>query len=237
MSVVHYGLEKLQEIKVFHYDPSVKHLIVCIHGGAWRDPLNTYNDWETLASMANGKAVNVFGVNYRLSPEVKHPTHLKDVNAALEMIVRDYPSEKLGLVGHSVGATIALQMLDFENITGLPTQINVNKVYLLDGIYDIPDLVLEYPSYISFVGEAFSSDTEWRQATQVTNGSNISPIDIAIIYSEDDELLLERQTLKLTAVLDEQNVTYKYHHGHWGKHEEMYRNPSVCNMIIKNLIE
>lgn len=235
MSIIRYGPAPLQEIKVFNYDPSNRELIVCIHGGAWRDPGNTYNDWDTFALLASDKPINVFGVNYRLSPEVKHPAHLQDVNLALDYIIKKYPSERLKLVGHSVGATIALQMLDYEKICGQPTEVTIDKVYLLDGIFDIPDLILEYPSYKSFVDEAFTDSLEWRQATQVTNGSAINPVGIAIIYSDDDELLLDQQTRQLLAILKEQRVTYDYHHGHWGKHEEMYRHPEVCNLIIRDV--
>lgn len=70
---------------------------------------------QALASEEKGIAVALVG--YRLStqdtPSVKHPDHITDVYAALTFLVKNdsayaYDSTQLVLVGHSVGAWMAL---------------------------------------------------------------------------------------------------------------------------------
>lgn len=208
MSVVSYGLHPLQQIKVFAYDPAVTKLVIFIHGGAWRDPNNTYDDFKEFAVDANA-----FGVNYRLLPEVKHPAHLEDVEAAIAYIKAQYGVSEYSVVGHSAGATLALQLRETPQ-----------RLFLLDGIYDLAELISEYPDYRSFVDEAF--DCPGDSVFPFT-----SPATYVIIQSLDDELLSGNQSKVLMAQLDSKGIPYDYKVGHWGKHEEMYRNPDVVALV------
>lgn len=244
-----YGKQSLQTIKYFHFSPPNDRTIILIHGGAWRDPNNTYDDFIPLYQHLMRKKTNDFnivGINYRLSPDVKHPAHLLDVISALLWIQKHTPTKHLLLVGHSVGATLILQLLNYKEILG---QLNltvsgnpilgVDIVYFVDGIYDIPKLIEEYgDAYKEFVMCAFSIEEEYKNATQLSMENfrqfGHTPKKIVICQSTEDELLSERQTDLLTLYLSEYDINFTLYRENWGLHEEVYRREELADLILKN---
>ncbi|CAI5757236.1 unnamed protein product [Candida verbasci] len=168
-----YNQHKLQKIKVWNYKPN-QTTYIYIHGGAWRDPNWTYDQLEPVVRNDN---FTYIGINYRLSPDVKHPDHLIDILQALQYIKQNFEVGDLHILGYSCGATLILQLLNFEEIiemglqafglskTSLPDLCNLipfiyknikfKSLRFLDGIYDPLELIEEYPDYSSFIEAAF----------------------------------------------------------------------------------
>ncbi|CAD1812574.1 hypothetical protein FOB58_005861 [Candida parapsilosis] len=285
MSTYSYGNDELQQIKVWNYNPDNKHTYIYIHGGAWKDPKNTFDE---LAPVANTTPESTFiGINYRLtSQRVKHPLHLVDVARAIIYIATNFKTQQKHLLGYSVGATMILQFLQFkyhfseafdfyvssnpddenygefgdllvadelhllednENlIARLDELIKSDQLYFtsvkfLDGIYDLPELIEEYPQYAPwFINEAYPDAklialTSLSNPILINNGklapatytSNASMIDakttIYIVHSLQDELLSLKQTQLLS---DFFNKTLHggciVMTGNWGKHDDVY---------------
>lgn len=252
-SIIKYGSHDLQKIRYFHYDPANTRLIVFVHGGAWRDPQNTYEDFSelTLAIAQENPHVSLVGLNYRLLPEVRHPAHLRDLVLALTRIYEVSPAESILLVGHSVGATLILQLLNLTQIlrsassevddsdyptlpTGLQTALDT--LYFIDGIYDIPKLTKEYPEYSDFVLDAFGKAGQ-RNVTQLDleefHAFEYKPREIVVVQSTEDELLSRCQTMLFTAFLKQNGSSYSLFEENWGKHEEVYRREELALLIAK----
>ncbi|MCU0794915.1 MAG: alpha/beta hydrolase [Akkermansiaceae bacterium] len=95
--------------------PSGKRLpvVVAIHGGGWKagdkaDP----SFIDPLATWFGNRGFLVVSLNYRLSPAVRHPGHVRDVRAALAWIGKNIPRyggdpAQIYLAGHSAGAHLA----------------------------------------------------------------------------------------------------------------------------------
>ena len=246
-----YGDHDLQKLKVFNYSTENKHTFIYIHGGAWRDPHNTFDEMDPVVS--HNKDVNHIGINYRLSPEIKHPFHLVDILSGLKFIRENFQSENITLLGHSVGATMILQLLHFkiivkEGLKYVPNEsydqneidqlldyvdknIKFDQLLFLDGIYNVVELLNEYPDYSSFVNEAFVNTEHVENSTQLS--SRIPELDTPfslvnrstqfIIYqSLEDELLSMKQTHLLLDYLVSKNQRFSLHADNWGKHEEIY---------------
>ena len=130
--IVSYGEHPLKQLKFYQFEKSNDETLLLIHGGAWRDPNNTYNDFEDMIShiQENQYAAkyNLIAMNYRLSPEVKHPFHLWDVLEGLQFLVQNYNIRKILIAGHSVGATLMLQLLDYNKILDAGFQILVEDL-------------------------------------------------------------------------------------------------------------
>lgn len=239
--IVPYGEHPLQALKYFRHDPSYKHTLVLIHGGAWRDPNNTFDDFQELVLLLNKlpetDGTNIVGVNYRLSPQFKHPAHIQDVVLALQKVVVDTGSNSVSIVGHSVGATLMLQLLNYSEMTGSTQHLDlgIRSLYFLDGIYDVPDLVDEYGApYKEFVDLAFS-ESQVRESTQMTWGREI-PLQLLaqnyiVVQSNQDELLSGRQTARFLAFLTNRGVQPHHFEGDWGAHEEVYKRAEVADII------
>jgi len=216
-----YNDHERQRLSCYDHTPnSDKTPLIFIHGGAWRDPRNSNNDANGLATYLPHD-VPLFSIDYRLSPEVKHPKHNQDVLSAIQFILKAYPYEKIKLAGHSVGATIILSILSkLKHI--------VDEVFLIDGIYDLKELVTEYPSYETFVADAHE-DYKVVKPLQLSDYGDY--IRFNIIYSYKDELLSIKQTKWLINQLESKKFPYTLHVSDLGEHEEVYRHPELAKII------
>lgn len=217
----HYGDHERQRLTCYDHAPNSEKIpLIFIHGGAWKDPRNTDNDSGELFGFLPDD-IPLFSIDYRLTPEVKYPKHNNDVLSAIRFILGAHPYEKIKLAGHSAGATIILSILgELGDV--------VDEVFLLDGIFDLSELVDEYPSYREFVSEAHDN-------YQSINALNLqiykSDIKFSIIHSYQDELLSLRQTKWLIKQLEESQRAYTLTVGNFGEHEEVYRNKKVADII------
>lgn len=226
MTYEQYGNDPLQSYRVFNYSKSNKS-IVFIHGGAWRDTRNTFDDFVEISEYISKLSdVNIFGINYRLSPKVKHPAHLEDAIAAIEHIANKYEVGELLLVGHSAGATLILQLLREH------PNLNLKAAVYLDGIFDIAELIQEYPSYIGFIEEAFNV-LDYTTLTGTQGEQSLErPQKSLIIQSTEDELLSTRQSELFAKYLEKHSLDFKYLTDSWGLHEQVYKNSNVGDLII-----
>ncbi|KAK6465261.1 putative kynurenine formamidase [Scheffersomyces coipomensis] len=273
---VSYGEDPLQKFKIFYYNEEyVKDhgdTIVYLHGGAWRDPRNTFDDFDVMAKYLREQwYTNVIGINYRLSPTVKHPVHLLDVLTALVHIVKtlNHKSKPLILVGHSVGASLILQLLNYIQIiesefellneSELPISkealqdlykdvkeyVQIDRAYCLEGIYDTVQLLGQYPSYSSFVDEAFISKASYTEAFPLSSTSpkfndpskfELAPpfsglSDIRIIHSTSDELVPVSQSDAVLEYLKQRNLPVKHFYSDFGIHDDVYKSEKLAHWI------
>ncbi|KAJ9098724.1 hypothetical protein QFC21_004372 [Naganishia friedmannii] len=148
-----------------------------------------------------------------------HPTHILDIARFFNWLITQWADEKSGsswnsirnvyLVGHSCGAHI-LSHIFFSLPTPLPTISIPSKTLttlqdnllallrktrgaaFLDGIYDLPALVAEYPTYSFFADAAFGPDQEKRipprAVMDVLEGTRV-----VVAHATEDELLSPMQ--------------------------------------------
>ena len=149
----------------------------------------------TTATTTTPRIAGILSINYRLSPypshatdpssptdperNVRHPTHVRDVAAAVRCARERYGVERWVAMGHSCGATLWLQVVEGiglddgdgdddgeEKDAGLLS--GLEALVLLEGIYDIPILLKNHAPphcseeiagvYRSFVRGAFGED-------------------------------------------------------------------------------
>lgn len=110
---------------------TLKPVVIYIHGGGWcgGDKMEWSNS-QTQCFVDSGYIC--VSVNYRLSPSVVHPIHIKDVSSAIAWVqcnIEKYggnPS-KLILVGHSAGAHIvALAITNMKYL--IDAGVNINNI-------------------------------------------------------------------------------------------------------------
>lgn len=243
-----YGEHSLQKIKVFKYSSTNASTYIYIHGGAWRDPSNTFDEMRPVLGIPNA---NLIGINYRLSPEIKHPEHLIDILRASRFVKQNFDVSQITLLGHSVGATMILQLLhyrqiirdglkhthkdDLSSLDNLFAYVNDNvlllQVIFLDGIYDVVELLKEYPDYASFVDDAFVSNKHFADSTQLSSANESLDLPFSLVSKDtkfliyqslEDDLLSMKQTHLLIDYLSSKNQGFTLHVGNWGKHEEIF---------------
>ncbi|GJN88223.1 hypothetical protein Rhopal_001188-T1 [Rhodotorula paludigena] len=160
-------------------------------------------------------------LEYRLAPADPHPAQILDVVSGLELLTgpllpleageAKWDRTHLIVAGHSAGAFMAATLV----LRPLPThpassarsspfsvpdivRQAVRGIICIDGIYDLPALLDEYPSYASFVSEAFGTDLSVLAAESPARWDRYNDdagrdVRILVLHSKGDELLSLRQ--------------------------------------------
>jgi acetyl esterase/lipase len=167
-------------------------VMIMIHGGGWSngDKKNRGLNDNKIPFFTDNGFIYV-SINYRLSPAVTHPEHIKDVAEAVAWIhdnIRKYggDKDKIFVMGHSAGAQLAaLVATDDSRLKAHNKKLSVIKgVILLDGAgYDIPTQMKRLEFFGGVLGntyeQAFTTDeTVQKDASpyhHVAKGKNIPP--------------------------------------------------------------
>ena len=189
-----------------------------------RDPRQTSHDGDPLLDFLRKTKlpVTLASLNYRLSPAVRHPSHQEDVIAALEYLKERYGMKEYVLVGHSAGACLAFQT---AHVTGCKGIIGV------EGIYDMEELVKEYPEYEDFVEKAFGRDKGLWQKPSPTHIDLSTALTIKLVQSSEDELLSPRQTELMYSRLKNMNVTLQDIAWIKGSHNTSITTQEFCSLV------
>jgi len=118
-----------------------------VHGGAWSygDKNSPFKLYQGFANYWAGQGVGTVVTNYRLSPAVRHPEHIKDVARAFAWTyrhIRDYGGrpDQLFVSGHSAGGhLVSLLATDdtYLKAEGLSPRA-IKGAIPLSGVYTIP---------------------------------------------------------------------------------------------------
>ncbi|GAA5826222.1 hypothetical protein JCM3770_006111 [Rhodotorula araucariae] len=194
--------------------PSVP-LLVFLHGGAWRSESKGDFVDTLMPALVRHANVPVACLEYRLAPADPHPAQILDVVAGLSLLTGPllpleqgepkWDRKTLFVAGHSAGAFMAASLVLHPPSSTppsfiVPTRIRhaIAGVICVDGIYDLPSLLAEYPGYASFVHEAFGPDpavlaaespARWL-AHEDVHGRTVR---VLVLHSRADELLSLRQ--------------------------------------------
>lgn len=235
-----------------------------IHGGAWRDPIITQTSFaptiETLSSNIEYNTVlssiSAFAsLDYRLSAHpshpqdatstpanelrnAKHPDHLLDIKSGIHFLQEKYAfGSNYILIGHSCGATLALQTVMGNSMVAPAVDIPLQPpkgVAGVCGIYDIP-LMLEnnrHPAYREFVAGAFGDESAlWERISPSVRVKRdrqvLEGIVVCLAYSLDDELIDKAQVRSLglrdVLVLE-------------GRHDEIWRGGIELAKVVSEAV-
>ncbi|KAJ1564587.1 hypothetical protein HK096_007239 [Nowakowskiella sp. JEL0078] len=171
--------------------------------GAWRT--GDRNEYEFLGKSLTNSGFPTAVIGYRLSSNfnnLRHPSHLEDVATAIRFLVSKeievyfgFVPERLYLIGHSAGAQITgILVLQSQKWLGDVSDC-IKGVIGVEGIYDIPGMITDYPSYREFVELAFGPQDQnnvWEAASPLY--CELDRLDsnfpaYLIIHSLEDELL------------------------------------------------
>jgi acetyl esterase/lipase len=157
-------------------------VLMFVHGGAWvHGDKNFLGVYSALGKVLARQGIGAVVINYRLSPGVKHPEHIKDVARAFSWVHKNIGkhggrADSVFLCGHSAGAhLIALLATDetYLKAEGLSSK-DIRGVVPISGPFLLPD---------RFMPHVFGSET--RQASPMNHvRANLPPF--LILYADKD---------------------------------------------------
>ena len=139
--------------------------IVWIHGGAWKE--GDKRLYDRLGTRFAEAGIGFAPVNYRLSPGVKHPEHVKDCARGFAWVhsniaKRGGNPERLFVMGHSAGGHLsALLALDPSYLDDLKVPKGASKGAIpMSGVYVVPPLPEDTKGFLKILPQAFGSDAD-----------------------------------------------------------------------------
>jgi acetyl esterase/lipase len=220
--------EVQKELDIAYYDGSdadpVKHkldlylpkdqkdfpVVFFVHGGAWRhgDKSSFLGIYGHLASSLARHGLGVVVPNYRLSPGVTHPEHIKDVALAFAWTHKNIGmyggrADEIFVSGHSAGGhLVALLATDetYLKTQGLTLKA-IHGVIPLSGVYQIAEMGHMYDAM-------FGTEAKVRRdASPVCHACSGAP-PFLIIYADGDLSMCAREPAEaFCKALKEQHAT------------------------------
>lgn len=214
-----------------------------VHGGGWtigsKDEVLGIYGYGTIGRCLAERGLVVVIPNYRLSPGIKHPEHIKDVARAFAWTcehVAEYGGdlEQIYVAGHSAGGhLVALLATDptylkaegrsLKDIRGV---IGISGVYRLEDL-DLRDLLpahckaLDCPAKVNPITTVFGSDPEvLKQASPITHVRPGLP-PFLLLNAGLDYCPLPKMTKDFAAVLKDNGCDVQTDVIPWRTHETM----------------
>ncbi|HEY8506483.1 MAG TPA: alpha/beta hydrolase [Gemmataceae bacterium] len=164
-----------------------------VHGGAWRSGDKRLYGMlgETFAGMGVGSVI----INYRLSPKVRHPEHVKDVARAFAWTYRNIARyggrpDRIFASGHSAGGHLVALLATDETYLKAEelTAEALRGVIPMSGVYSVlPDALFQ-----SVFGEDRAARRKAFPINHVHNG--LPPF--LILYAEKDLLTIDKMSVQ-----------------------------------------
>jgi acetyl esterase/lipase len=160
-------------------------VVMFVHGGAWviGDKV-FFGVHEGVGKMFARHGVGAVVTNYRLSPGVQHPEHVKDVARAFAWThkhIADYGGrpDELFLCGHSAGGHLVSLLATDESYLkaeGLSLK-DVKGVMPISGVYGVPD---------NMFNEVFGKDPVVRKKAGPINNAHEGCPPFLVVYADQD---------------------------------------------------
>lgn len=163
-------------------------ILIFVHGGGWsigdKAMVGHKPDWAARQGWV------FVSVNYRLSPDVMHPEHARDVAAAIAWVKANASTfngdpERIAVMGHSAGAHLTAIVASDESLLAEHdlTPADLAGVVLLDGAgYNLPRRMKSVPPgrLGTMYAQAFGDDPAlWERASptlQAKPGDDLPPL-------------------------------------------------------------
>ena len=94
-------------------------VLINLHGGGFQVGAGLGGQMESIPIASLG-SIKVISVNYREGPENRFPAASEDVAAVYRSLLRNYPSQNIGIYGCSAGGMLTAESVAWFQANGLP---------------------------------------------------------------------------------------------------------------------
>ncbi len=210
-----------------------------VHGGGWMiggkdDVLGIYG-YGTIAEHLAERGLVVVVPNYRLSPKVQHPEHIKDIARAFAWThrhVKEYGGrlDEVFVCGHSAGGHLVALLATNESYLKAEklSAADIKAVIGISGVYQVDDFDfklalggcgIEWKAEVKPFTTVFGADPETiKQASPITHVRKGLP-PFLLLYGGWDYSPIQRTTKDFAAALKEKDCDVEMKKVKWRTHE------------------
>jgi acetyl esterase/lipase len=160
-------------------------VLMFVHGGAWvLGDKTDFGVYAALGRMLASHGIGAVVTNYRLTPQVTHPGHIKDVARAFTWTKKNLGelggrTKQIHLCGHSAGGhLVSLLATDASYLKAEGCSLSdIAGVFSISGVYDIPRDLFK---------NVFGEDDEVRKAAGALRHVHRDCPPFMIVYGEHD---------------------------------------------------
>lgn len=170
-------------------------VVMWIHGGAWK--MGDRSQYAALGRRFAENGIGCAAISYRLSPEVKHPEHVKDCARAFAWLhknIRDHGGhpDRLFVCGQSAGGHLtALLALHRKYLAELGVPDGAIKGAIpMSGVYTIRPL-----KRFKMFADAFGDDPDVCRDASPTNFAKNATMPMLVLTEEHDDFGGIRESL------------------------------------------
>lgn len=177
-----------------------------VHGGAWRfGDKNLLGVYSAIGERFAKQGIGAVVINYRLSPKVEHPEHIKDVARAFAWTHKNIAkhggrADQIFVCGHSAGGhLVALLATDESYLKAHDLSVKAIKGAIpMSGVFSIPEW---------FMPEVFGKDAlVKKQAGPLEHVKEGLP-PFCIVYADHDMPFCDKMSNAFCAALKEKKCT------------------------------
>lgn len=195
-------------------------VVLVLHGGGW--VIGDKAEPSTISNKVpffNARGFALASANYRLSPGIKHPEHVRDVARAIAWIrehanEHDLDADRIVVIGHSSGAHLAaLVATDPRWLGELGGGLDwIAGTILLDGTgYDLPKLMAEPtldPRVREMVRAAFGNDElGWADGSPALQAGE-DPAPVLLLHAAERALSTDQAEHFARSIRERGGVAY-----------------------------
>ncbi|HOV26681.1 MAG TPA: alpha/beta hydrolase [Pseudobacteroides sp.] len=199
-----YGEDPMQKLDIHHLksdDDKLRPVIFFIHGGGWTSEDKSNTRFFAQEWIKNG--YTVVSTNYRLAPNVNHPSQIEDCSMAFKWTldnIKDYGGDpdNIAVIGHSAGAHLAALLVISEK-WHKKYNIDIKKVKCwipVSGVFDfnLPENYI--PEILNLSINAMLGNSDKNDCSPILHVTGNEP-PCLILHGGDDWLVPRSNSINL----------------------------------------
>ncbi len=247
-----YGQEPMQKLDIHHQKSECEKLrpvIFFIHGGGWASEDKSNTRFYALEWIKRG--YTVVSINYRLVPDVQHPSQIDDCAMALKWVLDNIENyggdpDKIAVIGYSAGAHLGALLVTSEK-WHKKYNIDINKVKCwipVSGVFDF-NLEEKYiPEILKLSINAMLVEKDKDDCSPILQVTGHEP-PCLILHGGDDWLVPRSNSINLHAKLIEKgckNALLEIVPGYWhvnmmfGYDQEGHKPAEIINAYLEKML-
>jgi len=192
-------------------------VLIFFHGGVWQQ--GDKSEYRNIGEAFAARGILTAVANYRLTPAVRHPEHVRDAARAVAWMTRHAAEfggrpDRVVLSGHSAGGhLVALLLFDprYLRAEGVDPE-GLGGVIPLSGIFDLTRPIDDSPEggFARFIYPPFGEDRGGLEAASPTQYLHATHVPLLIVLAGEDYKDMQAQSRRFAEALKARGVQVRF---------------------------
>lgn len=192
-------------------------VLLFFHGGVWQ--MGDKEQYRHIGTAFARRGILTAVVNYRLTPTVRHPGHVRDAARAVAWAVRHAAEfggrpDRVFLSGHSAGGhLVTLLLMDPQYLRAERVDADsLAGVIPLSGVFDLTKAMDDTPQggAAVYIHPPFGTDRRGLEAASPIKHLRKTPVPLLVLLAGEDYRAMQEQSQRFVETLRRRNLTVTY---------------------------